>query len=198
MSMTDRLRTRVRTTTVADLVALSALPACTQPDVESALVTTSPLQSSHTLAGPADEPLATATLLIEPKFTRAGGRCVAHVSELMGGPAERERLLRHLLVAAQTAACYKVILDAPESDAAPLLACGFERKERTMVAQLAGPAAAGGPSPLASHLPRALSGEQLQGVRLRGLTRADWSNGYANCPVTSYSVLDSVRTTPNM
>ncbi|KAH9600454.1 GNAT domain [Trypanosoma melophagium] len=63
--------------------------------------------------------VGTASLLVEPKFTR-GGRSVGHIEDVVVDPAYRGKklgkaLLKSLCDIARSRGCYKVILDSAES-----------------------------------------------------------------------------------
>ncbi|ORC86958.1 acetyltransferase [Trypanosoma theileri] len=62
--------------------------------------------------------VGTASLLVEPKFTR-GGRSVGHIEDVVVDPAYRGKklgkaLLKSLCDTARSRGCYKVILDCAE------------------------------------------------------------------------------------
>lgn len=145
------------------------------------------LQTTEVLLGEdgglGQPPLAAATLLIEPKFTRGGASAVAHVSELVGIADHRLALLLRLVEQARAAGCYKVIIDAPATEEALLTRAGFSRKEATMIAVLeAGDrgysTSAASASPLHSRVPRRLAGEgALAEVKLRPLEESDGASG---------------------
>lgn len=73
------------------------------------------------------------TVLVEPKFIRSLA-FVAHVEDVVvhqeyQGRRLGQRLVQHALDAAKVRGCYKVILDAAESNGGFYEKCGFYKKE---------------------------------------------------------------------
>lgn len=80
--------------------------------------------------------LGTASLLVEPKFTR-GGKSVGHVEDVVTHPLSRgkgigQKLLQQLVVAAKEHDCYKVILDCTDDMLAYYSKAGFRKCENQM------------------------------------------------------------------
>jgi glucosamine-phosphate N-acetyltransferase len=82
------------------------------------------------------EVFGTASLLVEPKFTR-GGKSVGHVEDVVTHPKCRgkgigQRLLQRLVAAAKEHNCYKVILDCADTTVAYYSKAGFRKCENQM------------------------------------------------------------------
>ncbi|KPA85057.1 putative glucosamine 6-phosphate n-acetyltransferase [Leptomonas pyrrhocoris] len=84
----------------------------------------------------AREIVGTASLLVEPKFTR-GGKSVGHVEDVVTHPRCRgkgigQKLLQRLVEAAKEHDCYKVILDCSDNTIAYYSKAGFRKCENQM------------------------------------------------------------------
>ena len=95
-----------------------------------------PFQRLYVLPGPYGQPIAAASLLMEPKCLRAAMTC-CHICEVLrdatrATAATREALLQSVLEIARGEGCYKAIMDAPPADVPLLRACGFEPNSLTM------------------------------------------------------------------
>lgn len=82
------------------------------------------------------EVLGTASLIVEPKFTR-GGKSVGHVEDVVTRPDCRglgigRDLLRSLVQFAKESDCYKVILDCTDDTLAYYSKAGFRKCENQM------------------------------------------------------------------
>ncbi|KPI86543.1 putative glucosamine 6-phosphate n-acetyltransferase [Leptomonas seymouri] len=82
------------------------------------------------------EVVGTASLLVEPKFTR-GGKSVGHVEDVVTHPRCRgkgigQKLLQRLVEAAKEHDCYKVILDCTDGMIAYYSKAGFKKCECQM------------------------------------------------------------------
>ncbi|CAJ1030412.1 putative Acetyltransferase (GNAT) family/Acetyltransferase (GNAT) domain containing protein [Leishmania utingensis] len=80
--------------------------------------------------------LGTASLIVEPKFTR-GGKCVGHVEDVVTHPERRgqgigRKLLSNLVEIAGASNCYKVILDCTDDMVAYYCKAGFRKCENQM------------------------------------------------------------------
>jgi glucosamine-phosphate N-acetyltransferase len=76
--------------------------------------------------------VATASLLIEPKFIR-NLSAVGHIEDVVVDPTMRgkhlgKKLIEHLTAVAKKAGCYKVILDCNEENMLFYEKCGYTKK----------------------------------------------------------------------
>lgn len=86
------------------------------------------------------EMIATGSLLIEHKFTRAGA-IAGHIEDIVVSPKYQgqgwgERLVRHLIAVAEMKGCYKVILTCKESLVPFYRRCGFDQQQVSMAKYL--------------------------------------------------------------
>ncbi|CAG9577425.1 putative glucose 6-phosphate N-acetyltransferase [Leishmania major strain Friedlin] len=80
--------------------------------------------------------LGTASLIVEPKFTR-GGKCVGHVEDVVTHPDCRgqgigRELLSSLVEVARASDCYKVVLNCTDDMVAYYSKAGFRKCENQM------------------------------------------------------------------
>ncbi|KAL7699668.1 glucosamine 6-phosphate n-acetyltransferase [Lotmaria passim] len=135
----------IRDVEVGDLTQLLALlshltsaPALSQSELE-VLHTRRVTAGVRTLVAVDPETqvvLGTASLLVEPKFTR-GGKSVGHVEDVVTLPQRRgqgigQKLLKRLVELAKEQDCYKVILDCSDATVAYYSKSGFRKCENQM------------------------------------------------------------------